>query len=347
MEFVLRKESPSTPLLAKDPDDLEHLRPLDKVTVAVIGVGGLLMLTGNIIIWRNRNYRPIKTKSVPLTLLSSAGGLIWIVAALVVNHHFRRNEKSLLANCSLWTFWLQACFGFSLWLNCLTLHLIRLCRIFLCKRGTDNFDYLILLLLLSPAVVFCIVATILKEIRFNKFEGGSDGNCRFEHGIHWALGLIVLLAFYFIVLLYFSFRLRHIMSPFNEFRLIRRGGILSLFLFLLSLVTLSTHAYRKAVGRCLLSFAITSAIFYYFWARNFYVIYNVLFYKDEYLQRFNAEFNRSPSQQDSENRSRSVQKLEELYVELQEEIKASKESIQQLEIEIRLLELNQARTTNN
>ncbi|KAI5063778.1 hypothetical protein GOP47_0020448 [Adiantum capillus-veneris] len=124
---------------------------------------------------------------------------------------------------------------------------------------------------------------------------GTSGDCKFKSGTYWAVGLIVLLVLYFLVFLGIAFKLRKTVSPLNEYRLIRRGGVLSLFLFLLSLVILDTDTNKRPVGRCLLSSAVASTIFYYFWARNGVVVYNVLFHKEEYLTKFNAELRRSPS----------------------------------------------------
>ena len=138
---------------------------LDYTTVSLIAIGSFLMLLGNITIFVNRRFPPIKTKSVPITLLSSAGGLIFILSTLIVNEHFKRRKNSILSLCSLWTYWLDACFGFALWLNCLTLHLIRLYRIFVCKRSVHKHGYALLFPLLLPAVAFCIVGSVRKEIR--------------------------------------------------------------------------------------------------------------------------------------------------------------------------------------
>ncbi|MCO5598350.1 hypothetical protein L7F22_052444 [Adiantum nelumboides] len=150
--------------------DREPTNSLDIVVVVLIAVGGAAMLMGNMVILCNRHYRPIKAKSVPLTLLSSVGGLIWIMAALVVNDHFARkpHTQTGLDICPLWTYWLQACFGFTLWLNCLTLHLISLYRIFVCEpatRVTRRRFYYLLIPLLVPAIGFCIVASAKGQIK--------------------------------------------------------------------------------------------------------------------------------------------------------------------------------------
>ena len=74
------------------------------------------------------------------------------------------------------------------------------------------------------------------------------------------------------------------------------GGVLSLFLFLLTLVTLDTQAYDQPIGRCFLSTAVGCMVFYSFWATNGVVIYNVVFDSDRYLEKFNAELRRQPSE---------------------------------------------------
>ena len=71
--------------------------------------------------------------------------------------------------------------------------------------------------------------------------------------------------------------------------------MLSVFLFLLSLVTLQTDVYNKSTGRCFLSVAAAGVVFYAFWGRNGVLIYNVLFDRDAYLEKFNDELRRLPS----------------------------------------------------
>ena len=80
-----------------------------------------------------------------------------------------------------------------------------------------------------------------------------------------------------------------------SFRLIRRCGVLSLFLFLFSLVTLQTESYNDSIGRCFLSAAVAGFVMYCFWARNGVVIYNVMFDRDAYLEKFNDDLRRLPS----------------------------------------------------
>ena len=71
--------------------------------------------------------------------------------------------------------------------------------------------------------------------------------------------------------------------------------MLSLFLFLFSLVTLQTEVYNQSIGRCFLSAAVAGFVIYCFWARNGVVIYNVMFDRDAYLEKFNDDLKRLPS----------------------------------------------------
>eukprot|EP00250_Pteridium_aquilinum_P009397 c18642_g1_i2 orf=421-1068(+) len=148
---------------APSPEEPHSTTKLDIVVVVLIALGGAMMILGNAVILYYRSYRPIKSKSVQLTLLSSVGGLIWISSSLVVNDHFAR--KKALALCALWTYWLQACFGFGLWLNCLTLRLITLYRIFICKCDTTTYDYAFIIPLLLPIIAICIGGTVKKNLR--------------------------------------------------------------------------------------------------------------------------------------------------------------------------------------
>ena len=71
--------------------------------------------------------------------------------------------------------------------------------------------------------------------------------------------------------------------------------MLSLFLFLFSLVTLQTESYNQSIGRCFLSASVAGFVIYCFWARNGVVIYNVMFDRDAYLEKFNDDLRRLPS----------------------------------------------------
>ncbi len=78
-------------------------------------------------------------------------------------------------------------------------------------------------------------------------------------------------------------------------RIIRKGGVIAMFLYLLSLVYLATDGNKKVVGRCFLTFSVAAAVFYYFWARNATVVYAVLFNKADYLVNWSKNFDSNES----------------------------------------------------
>ncbi|XP_057866111.1 regulator of G-protein signaling 1 isoform X4 [Cryptomeria japonica] len=201
----------------------------DFFVTAVICIACIPFILGNIVLLCNRHYRPIKTKSVHLTVLSSVGGLICIVATIVVNNPGRKQD-SIWAFCTLWTFWLQACFGFSLWLNCLNVRLIVLHSIFNLKRGAKSMKSNLIKLvgLLSPTIILCICASVMHSIRFKPVQAPSapqnvfptpqnEGNCSFTHK-YWSIAMHSLLILYYLIFIVLSFMLRGAMAQFNEFR---------------------------------------------------------------------------------------------------------------------------------
>lgn len=116
---------------------------------------------------------------------------------------------------------------------------------------------------------------------------------------------------------------------------------MSAFEFLLFLVTMQTRAYDQVVGRSFLSLSVSSVVFYYFWARNGEVIYNLIFNKEEHLRKFNADLQRCPSERDSrENFPPSFQDLETELRETREVINHYHNQIEQLEEEVRAMEQN-------
>ncbi|KAJ7545705.1 hypothetical protein O6H91_08G006200 [Diphasiastrum complanatum] len=290
----------------------------DYVVVILIAVACVPFIVANFVIIINCNFKPVKTRNASLTVMSSLGGLIWLGATIVVNDHFERREHTVWTICPLWTFWLQACFGFALWLNCMTLHLVRLYILLIRKKNLDkrnNVEWITtrLLLLLSPTIVACICATAFRAIRFKAQlspvkEAHRKGDCEIQKSVFSAI-LISLLPLYFVIFLGFAFKLRNIMAQYNEFRQIRNGGIMSLFLYLLYLVTLQTKLYIQPVGRCFIALSVAGAVFYYFWARNGEIVYNVLFNKLEYEKKFLDDLNRSSYRQRSKYQNTYIWEL--------------------------------------
>lgn len=324
----------------------------DFLVTGIIGFACIPFISGIVVLLCNRKYRPIKSKNVNLTVLSSVGGLIWVGATIVVNGHLTRDKNSIWAFCILWSFWLQACFGFCLWLNCMNVHLIVLYYIFILKRAAGGMKSNMIRLggLLLPTIVFCICASAKNASRFEQhpkvfpptpppsIPPGHQGVCKLKQS--WGLGLLSLLVLYVLIFLGLAFKLRSkAMAQYNEFRIIRNGGVISVFQFLLFLVIMQTQANYQVVGRSFLSLSISSAVFYYFWARNGEVIYNVIFHKEKYAQKFNADLQRCPSERDSrESFPSSFQDLETELKEAREVINHYHNQIEQLEEEVCAME---------
>lgn len=320
----------------------------DFLVTGIIGFACIPFISGIVVLLCNRKYRPIKSKNVNLTVLSSVGGLIWVGATIIVNGHLTRDENSIWAFCVLWSFWLQACFGFCLWLNCMNVHLIVLYYIFILKKAAGGMKSNMIRLggLLLPTIVFCICATAKHASRFEQYSKvrpptsppGPQGDCKLKQS--WGLGLLSLLVLYVLIFLGLAFKLRSkAMAQYNEFRIIRNGGVISVFQFLLYLVIMQTRANYDVVGRSFLSLSISSAVFYYFWARNGEVIYNVIFHKEKYALKFNADLQRCPSERDSrESFPSSFQDLETELKEARELINRYHNQIEQLEEEVCAME---------
>ncbi|KAL2650693.1 hypothetical protein R1flu_018821 [Riccia fluitans] len=312
-------------------------QPWDYVIVGLISVGLIPFIAANLVMIINRNYLPIKTKSVDLTVISSLGGIIWLGATVVVNNHFGREKGTLWTVCSLWTFWLQACFGFALWLNCLILRLINLYFILILRRGSVKWVSLALLALLSPIITLCIFASAFGASRFKKNEDqeGSKvlGDCKFNRG--WSIGLLLTFPLYFCIFVGLGILLRNVRPLYNEFRLIMNGGVLSAFLYLLTLVTVSTKVHQEVTGRCFLLLAVAGLVFYYFYARNAEAVYNCVFNRQEYLEIFRAQLNAVPSSSHSRTFDNPA---EEMLYDAREESLNLQSEINELEQELAKLE---------
>jgi hypothetical protein len=231
----------------------------------------------------------------------------------------------------------------------MNVHLVVLYYIFILKKAAGGMKSNMIRLagLLLPIIVFCICASAKHLSRFEWYHNpptsasppGPQGDCKFKN-TSWVLGLMSLLVLYVLIFLGLAFKLRSkAMAQYNEFRIIRNGGVICVFQFLLFLVTTQTQAKDQVVGRSFLSLSISSAVFYYFWARNGEVIYNVIFRKEEYAQKFIADLQRCPSERDSrEIFPSSFRDLETELKEAREVINRYHNQIEQLEEEVCTME---------
>lgn len=313
---------------------------LDYIAGALILVCTIPFVVGNVAMVWFRDYPPIRSKSVVLTVVSSCGGLTWVAAAFVVFDQFMRKRKSTVSGiCSLWFFWLQACFGFALWLSCFIVRLYNLRLILILKRGAIKHVMAALLVLLSPIVIYSVLTSSLRATRFvvqnnlnqpmvlepRRIDHHPQGECKVSLG--WEIGIIIILLLYFAVFIGLAVSLRNVRPQYNEFRLIRNGGIFTFFLFLLNLVTYHTKVYREVTGRCFLTIIQSGAVYYYFWARNLEVVYNVLFNKEQYLENFRAQMNSVPLT----GQSCDPNPLENLFYEVRDQVASAQVEVQELE----------------
>ncbi|XP_024535045.1 uncharacterized protein LOC9657419 [Selaginella moellendorffii] len=304
----------------------------DYVVVSVIAVGCVIHIAGNTILIRRRDYKPIHARGVWLTSLSSVGGLIWVLATVVVMKHFPRVNKRPFNICSLWTFWLQACFGFALWLNCLTvrmgqLYLVTIRKMRVLRQDRLKLTVLPLVVLLSPTIVISTFASAKGAVKYC-----PDLQDCVVHQKAFAIVTICMLPLYSLIFFWFAFQLRNIMSQWNEFRQIRIGGIMSFFLFLLSVVTLAAKTYCNPRGRAFLSLAVAGAVFYYFWARNWEVIYNVICNEEEYFRNFANDLNRLSERSRSSHFERNP--MERLVLVTKEDARSALQELKALQDDV-------------
>ncbi|CAM6082465.1 unnamed protein product [Calypogeia fissa] len=313
---------------------------LDYVTGGLILVCTIPFVIGNVVMVWFRDYPPIRSKSVVLTVMSSCGGLTYVAATMVSDENFSRPRKNTVwEKCPLWTFWVQA-FGFSLWLACFVLRLLNLYLILIMKRGAIKYVKVALLVLLSPMIIFSVFASIYGGSRFvvrNNLNQSTvvgpqsrdyrhpQGDCAM--GMGWEIALCIIFLFYYVCFIGLAISLRNVRPQYNEFRLIRNGGIFTVFLFMLSFITLHTKAYRESTGRCFLAIISAGAVSYNFWARNLEVLYNVLFNKEEYLVNFLAQMNSVPLT----GQSGEPNPLESLFCHVRDEVVSAQVEVQELE----------------
>eukprot|EP00249_Psilotum_nudum_P013573 c24403_g1_i2 orf=305-1471(+) len=265
---------------------------------ALLGVAILLTIpfvlaNGTIFAFRKRRYFQAQG-GVDLILGSSVAGLIWIAVNFVINLHFNR-KGHFLKDCDLWTFWLQLTFGFCLWLVCVGLRLYRL--YILCTRDVYINSFRIwtiqIPLLLSPALIFSLIASQLHVSRLEHLTGSSGmlENCEYKD-MGWKISTFVILPpLYFSIVVLLLFRLRgmkdYILT--TEYRHTTEHSMMAFVIYLLTGVTYISGRQHYVSGRCFLTFCVCYLVFSHFWVRMWWPVYLCLFKGESEMDTFEEE----------------------------------------------------------
>ncbi|KAJ1941997.1 hypothetical protein EC988_006610, partial [Linderina pennispora] len=222
----------------------------------------LVILLSNIpiviyIIW-NRRYPPIKAKQVWLTSLL---GLSIILMLLSVAVMFGIVEQTgIFRNCHVWGTWVMLLLGVAPTFSLINYRLIVYYRVFIAhklysfrrRRTLKEFCrcYWPLAVLISPALIACIVVEVLPKDRSADFRYYKNmPTCLFK--MQWA---------YFIFAYYFAqvllawclyFAMRRIAKSFNEFRSVMPGLALLTISLICTAVVVSLGGAGHSWGRTL------------------------------------------------------------------------------------------------
>lgn len=277
-------------LSSKDRDGAEKWGDWALFAAAVLAA--IPFVLGNVVICIYRKRRYFRTEGVDLILGSSGAGLIWIMASFVVNQHFKR-EKMPFKLCPIWTFWLQLCFGFCLWLVCLAMRLHRL--FLLCTQQENLSTWAVWLkyvpLLLLPAIIFSAVATKYAVVHY---EEDTD-TCLIRDN-RWKLcSFLVVPPLYFSLIVLLALRLRtqtdFIVS--TEFRHTIEYAVLTFVIYLLMGTTYANGKQGLVPGRVFLTFCVCSLVFSHFWVRMGYPVYLCLLKPASAMDSFEEELRMS------------------------------------------------------
>ena len=103
---------------------IEPVSWLDWVTLSYVCIVILLLSIGGALIFRNRNYAPLKERNVPGLITIAISGIIHTFATIIVNNHFPWLSFLEHKNCVFWNYWLQYFVGLGVWFTAITLRLV-------------------------------------------------------------------------------------------------------------------------------------------------------------------------------------------------------------------------------
>ncbi|KAL2623023.1 hypothetical protein R1flu_003228 [Riccia fluitans] len=263
----------------------------DWIILSLTLVAVIPFIVANLVIFGHRKRKFFQASGWDLILGSSVAGLMWITAALVVNQHFRRNRVPFFGYCALWTFWFQLLLGMCGWLSMITLRLHHIYVVVTTRKKPDprRIWLLYLPLLLSPALIFCIVATV---------ENVSHHPC----GIYkqrcvvssyaWKLSIfLVLPPIYFSYIIFVILRARK-QSDFlliTQYQQAKESAAMAFVLYLLTGTTHWTNRQNNVEGRCFLTFCVCSLVFLSFWVHTGRPVYLCLFKRGNVMDKYEEE----------------------------------------------------------
>ncbi|KAL3690983.1 hypothetical protein R1sor_004634 [Riccia sorocarpa] len=248
-------------------------------------------VVANVVVFLYRKRRYFQASGWDLILGSSVMGLIWTSAALVVNQHFRRDRVGFFDYCALWTFWLQLMLGSCGWLSMITLRLHHIYVVVTTKRKPDPWRIwlLYLPLLLSPAFIFCTVATVVNAshhpcgIYKQRCVVSSDA---------WKLSIfLVLPPIYFSIFIFVVVRGKN-QTDFlfqSQCQQAKESAAMAFVVYLLTGTTYWTNRQNNVEGRCFLTFCVCSVVFLSFWVQIGLPVYLCLFKRAAAMDKYEEE----------------------------------------------------------
>jgi len=237
----------------------------DIVVSALAILSVVIMWTASIYIYVYRDWSPFKVKQVPVLLVSSVSGGIFIIADLLSGSHF---NHFMPQTCSLWRYWLQLLLGFVPWISCLIIRSFRLYKVLILrKRENPHMFWAYLGILEIPWLILCIVGQSISNMVYDR----SKDIC-VEASTNWIIVTFFLLGIYIVLFLLLAFLCRKIRDEYNEYKIVRIGVPLCLvpvagnvIFYVLKLFFDFSVAF-KIFGRALLTISIMISVLYFFWS---------------------------------------------------------------------------------
>ncbi|XP_011270471.1 hypothetical protein CAOG_08830 [Capsaspora owczarzaki ATCC 30864] len=274
-----------------------------------------LLMVGYILY--HREYKPLKAKQLDLVILSLIAGWFYMLGTLQAR--WVLPHSGVFSNCAFWGIAAQLMLGGYLWIVAVLFRLYRLNYILLNpqirkKARHPAWMYLRLFLFWVPGILLCLIAIGTGGVSHDslpKDDGTFTGDMCHSNK-DWTKGFLGLALVYFLVMLYYAFRLRNIRLSFNEFAYTKYLGVVVLVAFSVYGIVLMLDYDYYLWGRIVIGYIVLLCTQAFFCFQIGSPVWGCMFDRENYAHQFRMNMSKdaTPSarkQQQSSSKQHSSQ----------------------------------------
>ncbi|ORX69448.1 hypothetical protein DL89DRAFT_267669 [Linderina pennispora] len=263
---------------------LDPISHVDLSTIIVVSIVYMLDLFAFIYLFLNRNYPPIKAKSVYIMISLYAAAVLWFVGDIVTSGLVHLYTSNVLMACKMYFIWFRASFGTTYIATIFSVRTYALHRVF-CqdKPFKGKLVWVCPALAVGWVLLLAVVSSLLPERMTTYYEDTLDlcyANTRYAA---FVIGMICCFYSYIVLI---TWRLRKIPFSFNEFReVVTALVIIGVIIIVNSLAIFSVRIYpASAAWRNSLVYIDHTCANIAFWTIMWEPFYQCIMHREEYLQ---------------------------------------------------------------